>query len=36
MTQTTAETLERHGESAAFAPDDHAKLTGRLEASIAT
>jgi hypothetical protein len=29
------ETLERHTESAALAPDDHAKLTGRLKASTA-
>jgi hypothetical protein len=36
MTQTTAETLERHTESAAFAPHDHARLTGRLDASMAT
>jgi hypothetical protein len=36
MTQTTTETLVRHAESAAFASDDHAKLTGRLEASMAT
>ena len=36
MTQTTAETLDRHTESAALAPDDHARLTGRLDAAMAT
>jgi thiamine pyrophosphate-dependent acetolactate synthase large subunit-like protein len=36
VTQTTSEILVRHAESAAFAPDAHAKLTGWLGACLAT
>lgn len=36
VTQTTSETLVSHAEPVAFAPDAHAKLTGRIGAGVAT